>query len=598
MKRPPHYLRTNLTSATPQLLAYVDTETDQTPIDDTTLRHDFKFGWVAFESHWGSAKWSPLKWDRFDDVASFWDIVEGYTRPKTKLHIFAHNWIFDGPALKMFSILPRRGWGLKRAIMERPPFIASWRRDDRTMYCLDTLNWFRFSLAKLGERLGIPKLDFPGYDSTPEVWDTYCRQDVTILRETVRAWITFIIDNDLGSFAPTLASQSLKAFRHRFLKHKIFFDGNEPATALARESYHGGRVEAFHIGRVEGPIHCLDVNSMYPAVMEHGLFPTQLVSRTNRVILSDLPGWVRDFAVVAKVRLDIDEPYIAHFTGEKLVFPVGRIVATLTTPELEIALSRGDVHGCDEVVCYEKASVFSDFVSQLYNLRLESKAAGDDVAVWLLKIMMNSLYGKFGQRGRVWETVDTADPDDFSIESTILHPEGRLIQHRTFAGIMQEKMNDEETRESFPAIASHVTALARCQLWSLINQAGRDNVFYCDTDSLWVNNDGLANLSDEVDADRLGGLKLERSLPWAEIHGSKDYSFGEEWKCKGVRQKAEWISPNHVRQEMWPGFQGLLARKSLDNPLTCTIEKHLARVYDKGEVAEDGTVSPLRFSEW
>lgn len=598
MKRFPHYMRGNKTVELPHLLAYVDTETVNVSTDPTFEKHALTFGWVCFERSYGSGQWIEPQWHRFETPDEFWNIIESFLRPRTRLYLFAHNWAFDGPVLKMFHQLPPRGWKLTRSIIESPPVILRWSGERRTILCLDTLNWFKFPLAKLGERLHIEKLPFPDKEATSEIWDTYCKTDVEILQRTVRAWLAFINDNNLGGFASTLAGQAFRAYRHRFLRHKIFFDDNEPALQLSRESFHGGRVEAFFIGTIDNVIYCYDVNSMYPAVMKDNEYPIKLVSRTKHASVRDIGKWLADYAVVARVRIETDEPRYAHWTGKKLIFPVGRFTTTLTSPDLRSALRSGELKECIDVAVYEKGDIFSDFVTELYALRMEAKREGDDVATYFLKIFMNSLYGKFAQKGKVWETIGAASLDEWGVEIIIDRDAKKVRYIRRYAGIMQEKMRDEEGRESFPAIASHVTAYARQRLWELINLAGKDNIYYCDTDSLYANEVGSERLASELNADRLGALKLERIVSNGTIYGAKDYRFGEEWKCKGVRRKATWIGPNRVAQEEWPKLQGLLHRDSLDAPLILQKEKHLSRQYDKGIVHGDGKVTPLVLSTW
>lgn len=598
MRRFPHYLRGNKSVELPHLLAYVDTETEDDRSDPSRQRHHLTFGWVCFERSYGDDKWIEPQWSRFETPDEFWTIIESYLRPRTKLYLFAHNWAFDGPVLKMFHLLPPRGWELTRAIIESPPVILRWSGERRTILCLDTLNWFKFPLAKLGKRVGIEKLTMPEKGASDEDWDTYCKADVQILQKTVRGWMAFIRTHDLGGFAPTLASQSFRAYRHRFMRHEIFFDDNEPALEISRDSFHGGRTEAFFIGKVDTPIYCYDVNSMYPAVMAENEYPIKLVSRTTHGTVADIGKWLKYYSVVARVRIEASEPRYAYWTGKKLVFPIGRFTTSLTSPDLRSALRSGELKACLDVAVYEKGTIFTDFVRELYALRMEAKKGGDKEATYFLKIFMNSLYGKFAQKGRVWETIGKATLDEWGVEF-IIDRDAKTMRHiRRYAGIMQEKMRDEEGRESFPAIASHVTAYARAHLWRLISLAGLDNTYYCDTDSLYVNEAGSKRLQPEIGEDILGALKLEKVVSHGSIYGAKDYQFGEEWKCKGVRRKAEWKSPNVVVQEEWPKLQGLLLRDSIDAPLILKKEKHLSRQYDKGVIHPDGRVTPLSFNDW
>ncbi|GAH16471.1 unnamed protein product, partial [marine sediment metagenome] len=85
---------------------------------------------------------------------------------------------------------------------------------------------------------------------------------------------------------------------------------------------------------------------------------------------------------------------------------------------------------------------------------------------------------------------------------------------------------------SVPAISAHVTDYARLYLWKLIQIADIVNCFYCDTDSLIVNEKGYKNLSKFMDKDRLGWLKVEDVSSCVDIRGAKNYTFGDNTRMK------------------------------------------------------------------
>lgn len=596
--RRPHWLARNSHSESVHAALWVDTETDQVPIGDGAVEHHLRFGWACFQRTRKGNDWTEPEWTRFEDYGAFWDLVESKVRPKTRLFIFAHNWSFDGPVLSMFDQLPERGWRLVQAVIDGPPIILVWRKGSKTLKFLDTLNWWRMPLARIGESLSLPKLKMPGKRAGSAAWDRYARNDVEIIRRAVLEWLAFLDHYDLGTFGPTLASQAIRAFRHRFMAHDILIDDNAGALQLARESLHGGRTEAFRIGRVPGPVHCLDVNSMYPAVMADGLYPTTLRLFAKRVSLVELRRWLSSHAVVAMVQLETSRNRFAHVHNKRLVFPVGRIRTALTTPDLIDALKHGEIVRIESAAVYDQAPIFKGFVEQLYRLRQDAMHAGDNVRTWLLKILMNSLYGKFAQRGQKWET--TAQTKDRSIASwrEVDVESGRVFSWRRFAGQVQLRSVDPEALDSHPAIAAHITARARSLLWDLIQLAGPQEVLYVDTDSLWTTEQGRAALHGSEDPKRLGALKHEGCFQWFDVFGAKDYATPEKRAVKGVRTTATWRAPNVVEQEQWSSLAGLLAAGRLSAPVTRPVVKTLRRIYEKGDVHDDGAVSPLTLREW
>ncbi|GAI73241.1 unnamed protein product [marine sediment metagenome] len=154
-----------------------------------------------------------------------------------------------------------------------------------------------------------------------------------------------------------------------------------------------------------------------------------------------------------------------------------------------------------------------------------------------------------------------------------------------------------ECFDSFPAIAAHVTGYARIYLWSLMQQAGWGNYFYCDTDSLIVNEVGLCRLQNKIEQSLLGGLKIDRTGSTVLLRGLKDYSFGAKTVIKGVRKTAVCVEDGVYRQEKWPSFRGLLRSGLPEEYIVETVTKHLTRKYYKGDVTPSGVVRPYVFDE-
>lgn len=593
--RRPHYLKANNSQEYPRHCVWFDTETTQEPISVDTVKHVLNFGYACYRRRSRGHKWSGEQWFRFTTIDQFWEWLTSHIGPKESYTIFAHNGAFDLPVLDAFNWLQDEGWTLRNAVIESPPVILKWSLNGRSIRFIDTLNIWRMSLARLGKSIGIDKLDFPDEHATQDYWDQYGKRDVEIIMAACIRWFDFIREHELGGFAPTLASQAVRAFRHRFMGDKILIDDNEDALALARQAYHGGRTECFFIGETDERLYQLDVNSMYPNVMKHEVMPTALVGLYRRVKHLELHKLLKSFCLVAEVAISTPDPIYPQFVGGKLIFPVGEFDTVLSTPELQYALDAGHIMGIDRVAIYQRAVIFARYVDYLYQLRKDCQAQGDIVTAGLAKLLLNSLYGKFGQRGRVYETVDQVDDKTIATWTEIDADTGQVHQWRQFAGMIQQLTNEPESRDSHPAIAAHVTAHARMDLWGIYQQAGLENCFYSDTDCVVVNQVGFDNLADRIDAHRLGALDLEKVIEHASIRGPKDYKFDELERIKGVKKTARWLDANTVEQEQWSGLRGLLARGDLTAPTTKTMTKNLKRVYTKGVVTPSGRVTPFRY---
>lgn len=597
-----HWLTPNHRAHTPVRVIWMDTETDPKPHPEGGESHHLTFGWAKYRRRHRGRKWSQGEWLRFTDPGTWWEWALSKSHPGTSLTVLAHNAAYDHTVLDAWRELPLRGWQLISAVFDSPPFLMTFKRKRRTLRLWDTLNWWRTSLKSIGERVGREKLERPDDWSDVGRDDEYCRRDVEILETATLEWWEFLRKNDLGSVAPTLAAQALTTFRHRYLTDRLLCDSNEASHDLARAAYSGGRVECFRIGRARGPWALYDVRSMYPYVMRQEQYPTGLRSVYRRVDLRELDHLTRTTSIIADVELDTTEAAYPLRVEGYLIFPVGRFRAVLTTPEVRYALERGHIVGTRQVAVYSRARIFKSFVDDLYRLRVEARERGDHMMTWHIRLLMNSLYGKFGQVMR--KDVHIGPAPDLNprvwIEYDLETGESRKL--RSFAGQLHELVVGGESWWSHPAIAAHVTAYARLHLWRLIKEAGLRDVAYCDTDSLLVTERGEARLQGQHIGDKLGSLSVEGRTPHVTIHGPKDYDFGFKNRTKGVRPTAKWIGRNTVEQDHWFGLKGLVASGDVSAPRVRRITKHLQRVYRKGKVLPGGRTRPWRlpseFGAW
>lgn len=596
--RPAHILKANHSLASPQDCIWFDTETTAQTVECGVERQILWFGYAAQRRRIRDGEWSAPDWLRFESAAYFWDWVESKLHGKCRLYIFAHNVSFDAPVVDMFGILPDRGWELIKAVIDSPPTLLTWRRGDQTIQVVDTLNIWRMPLAGIGKQIGLEKLPMPRRNASRAKWEAYGKRDTEIIMEACLRWFAFLKQEKLGGFAPTLASQAMRAFRHRFMLQHIYIDADKRALELSREALHGGRTECFYIGKKRGKFYQLDVNSMYPWIMQKYDVPVKLVGCYSDVTRAELARWLKRYCVVARVRLVTDEPAYAVVHDNRLVFPVGKLRVALCTPELIYALSKGHIHSVEVAAVYERARVFAPFVTTLYGLRLKAAKAGDAVASWLYKILMNSLYGKFAQRGRSYEAIGHTDPKNVRAWVEVDADSGDVFRYREFAGLIQLRQDEGESFDSFPALAAHVTAYARCRFYELMRAAGAGHYLYGDTDCLLVDAFGYKRLKRFCNATRLGGLKLEAQYRFIHIRSPKDYRFDDKEKVKGVKRSAVWIDAETVEQYNFSSLRGLIARGDLSAPIITKVRKRLRRIYTKATVAADGNCSPLRLNHW
>ena len=597
IKRQPHVLKSEKSMAIPRYMIFFDTETNQDKTDAEHTEQNLKLGWACYYSKEHGRHLPKVLWKDFRNPETFWHFVFECCRPKQRLWVIARNLSFDFTVLKGWSALRAEGYKLKFFHNKGLCNIISVRKKDRSIVFLDSGNWFVESIEKTGKRIGLPKLKIDFATCTIKELSRYCRRDVEIDFENFKLFIQFLESNKIARLCYTIGSTAMSAFLLRHYNTKIYIHNNEQAIWMERASYKGGRVECFYIGELNHEdYYMLDVNSLYPFVMRNNSYPVKYQKIQHKTTTKGLSAYLRNRSVVAKVLIETDEPAYA-VRRERCTFPIGTFWTTLTTPELKYAMSKGHIKKVATTVVYKQANIFKSYVDTFYSLRQEFKAAGDDEYVELCKKLLNTLYGKFGQKGEDWEKIGDC-PNEPDREELVFNMNGkRCTKLRYLLGEVFMMSGVGECFDSFPAISAHVTAYGRMYLYELMKVAGRGNYFYCDTDSLIVNHAGLSRLEGFLSPVELGGLKIDEQCHGVTIRGLKDYSTKKKTVIKGIRKTAVEISTGVYSQEKWPSFRGLLRSGHSETYVVETVTKHLTRKYTKGNVTKSGVVLPYVYAD-
>ncbi len=597
INRKPHCLKREKTLAMPRHVIIFDTETEQEQLQDGSIKQRLKLGWACYYQKAYGRNHEQHEWLDFYSPLQFWQFVYKHTAKKRKLWVLARNLVFDFTVVTGWMYLRQVGFKLKFFHDSGTCSIISVKGRYGSIVFLDIMNWFVESLAKTGQRIGMPKLKIDFDTCTPEYLSIYCKRDVEIEVANFKLFIKFLEDNDVSRLCYTRASTAMAAYLLSHYHKRIYIHNNKEAIDLERESYRGGRCECFYLGELNNENHYIvDVNSLYPFVMLNNLYPVRYKKIISNLPISTLSDYLNDSAVIAKVLIDTDEP-VYGVKRKRTIFPIGQFWVTLTTPELKYALEHNHIQKIEQAVIYEQADIFSSYVNRFYKLRKKFHAEGNPEYEELCKKFLNSLYGKFGQKADEWRKIGDCPNEPDRVEICFIQGVCRVKQIRYLLGEIFELVGYNECFNSFPAIAAEVSAYARMYLYELMQQAGQDNYFYCDTDSLIINEAGLCNLQNRIDTEKLGYLKLEETTMSLTLRGLKDYSIGAKQVIKGIRKNAVEITDGVYEQERWPSFRGLLRTGQSNTYTVKKTTKILSRKYTKGTVDANGFVSPLVLGE-
>jgi DNA polymerase elongation subunit (family B) len=179
---------------------------------------------------------------------------------------------------------------------------------------------------------------------------------------------------------------------------------------------------------------------------------------------------------------------------------------------------------------------FADYINHFYELRQKAKRNGDKENDLFSKLLMNSLYGKFGSNPENYSAYMLVEPEHIATAENDGYKFGGMLGDNA---MVTRDLRDGEACYFNVATSASITGFVRAYLWRALCAAG--GVLYCDTDSIACSDPGAL-----VRGNELGQWKDEGAYNKAAIAGKKLYAFREitgEWKTrsKGVRLTARQI---------------------------------------------------------
>jgi hypothetical protein len=326
-------------------------------------------------------------------------------------------------------------------------------------------------------------------------------------------------------------------------------------------------------------------------------YPTKVIDYIVKPDYDQIRTARYNHCLIAKVYLDTDEPAYPFRKNNKLTFPIGRFPTYLCTEGVNYAASHNHLVSVEEMAVYEKDHIFDDYVDYLYPLKDHYGELGNLIWRQLVKDFLNGLYGKFAQKtALIEEEIDETFDGYYRKEIQDLVTGKKEIITKLFNKTFIE-WGEEIGKNSFIAIASHVTEYARFYLYKLMLQAGLNNVLYVDTDSMKLRKKHCKYVADYMDESRLGGLKVEDTFYTLKIFGPKDYETELHKVMKGVPKRAEKIGDNKYSYVGFLKQDSHLRKEVTRYFITQEVEKTLKREYNKGIVLPNGKVIPFKIDE-
>ena len=227
----------------------------------------------------------------------------------------------------------------------------------------------------------------------------HCLNNCLLFQEGFTAFISLVVQ--MFGINPvsvhTIASLSFSIFR------KSFYDSHHMPIEILRGntydfirlSYKGGTAEVYKPLLVGG-FH-YDINSLYPYVMAEFKYPIGKGESVHAELINfDTFFGFLEVEVDCPIGLTVP-PILLHGDALAGLFaPTGRWQGVYFSEELKFAKTLGYTFKIIKGIRYEQGDLFSKFVDALYPLRMNhAKNSAHNI---ILKLLMNSLYGRFGMK--------------------------------------------------------------------------------------------------------------------------------------------------------------------------------------------------------
>jgi len=323
-----------------------------------------------------------------------------------------------------------------------------------------------------------------------------------------------------------ISKATIAHLKMRQANHGQFWVLPNHVTRMAFNAYSGGRFETIKRGFIPNAIE-EDLNSAYPkyiADLPHIMKGKWKWSVNKRELQEGSMGF-------AEIKVCTENKKISPLTLKSQeglnIYPRFKGRITVTGKELELLDVWPDTsyEVLNGWVFYDKSGErpFS-YVKDLYRKRQKLKARGDPLEM-LLKIIMNSTYGKFLQITPKQEFIPIEEStEEQRLNGTLRIRDGEgvvAVEKRYIAGSFFN-----------PVYAATITANTRCKILDTV-RGDMDNVVGFATDAVF--------LEDKVNipnSKRMGEFSVEGEGDLIMV-GNGVYSFGGEWKARGFRRRMD-----------------------------------------------------------
>jgi hypothetical protein len=451
--------------------------------------------------------------------------------PYTNIQIFAHNGgRFDNIFVKTatnvtFKKAIQKGSAIKTLTVtyKQDDAVKQYTFKDTYPFVLDTLKnaCMMFGTSKQKIDFDIKDKSFEWYQENinstqPESnWREYLTADVESLAElmvkleqsykkfgTSMLWFT-----GLPGIAFYLMNNYCKGMS------KLYVPKDPSMVAFIKSSMYGGRVLCFkrhYKATDDDGMIAIDYNSLYPSAMALCSFPYGQPFLFTPDNIGEFDKRAHYIILVTVLIPNIRYAYHPYKTEEGLlIYPSNTTIkGVYNDVDLREMMKDGYtvVEAHSGIYWNRSKRIFTNLINQVYDKRNYYKGLGEDHPEfnmeYIIKILINSMFGKFN------ETLSESTRfEDNSYDTDVMARGG--TEHSYSLDNGQKEVTKKLFRPSVgkPSyIASYILAHSRSIVNEVIREIGPENIYYSDTDSIYVEKKVLTKYSLKS-SKVLGGFK-------------------------------------------------------------------------------------------
>ena len=177
---------------------------------------------------------------------------------------------------------------------------------------------------------------------------------------------------------------------------------NKDIDEFVRDAYYGGGTDYYKA--FETNMKYYDVNSLYPNAMKNPM-PLKLIKYHKNMDGINLDSFFGYIEVEVFCPADILRPMLPFKVDGKTIYPTGNWTATSFSEELKMMVLLGYKFKLIRGYEFSKANIFNSYVDHFFNIKKSSTGSRKLIA----KLHLNGLYGYFGRRQDLIETVNVSN---------------------------------------------------------------------------------------------------------------------------------------------------------------------------------------------